>query len=80
MAFHDWISALGVGLILLAFVLVTFKRSTPDKPIVLLLNFVGAGLACWGAALIPSYPFVALEGIWAFVALLALMRTFYNPK
>lgn len=74
MAFHDWISALGVSLILLAFVLVTFRWSTPDKPITLTLNLVGAGLACWGAALIESYPFVVLEATWALVACIGLLK------
>lgn len=74
MAFHDWISTLGVSLILLAFVLVTFKWSTPDKPITLILNFIGAALACWGAALIESFPFVVLEGAWALVAGAGLLR------
>ena len=76
MAFHDWISTLGVSLILLAFVLVTFKWSTPDKPVTLALNLVGAGLACWGAALIESYPFVVLEATWALVAGIGLVKVF----
>jgi uncharacterized protein (DUF486 family) len=78
MAFHDWISTLGVSLILLAFVLVTFRWSTPDKPITLTLNLVGAALACWGAALIESYPFVVLEATWALVAGLGLLQRLFR--
>ena len=37
------------------------------------MNFVGAGLACAAAALIPFLPFVVLEGTWSLVALVALV-------
>ena len=80
MAFHDWISTLGVSLILLAFALVTFKWSTPNKPITPILNFIGAALACWGAALIQAFPFVVLEGVWALVALIGLFYILFNKK
>ena len=37
------------------------------------MNFIGAGLACAAAALIPFLPFVVLEGTWSLVALVALV-------
>ena len=30
----------------------------------LLLNFFGAGIACYASYLIPYFPFVILEGVW----------------
>lgn len=37
------------------------------------MNFIGAGLACVAAAIIPFIPFVVLEGTWSLVALVALV-------
>jgi hypothetical protein len=38
------------------------------------LNFLGAGLACYSSWLIGFMPFVLLEGCWAVVAAVALLR------
>ena len=40
----------------------------------LALNLVGASLACASSYLIDFLPFVLLEGTWAIVAGVALMR------
>jgi hypothetical protein len=44
------------------------------------LNAAGAGLACYSAFLIGFVPFVVLEGAWAVVAILALMRLLGRPS
>jgi hypothetical protein len=38
------------------------------------MNMVGAGMCCFSSYLIRFYPFVVLEGVWAFVALLSLFN------
>ncbi|HWD36394.1 MAG TPA: hypothetical protein VG840_09550 [Casimicrobiaceae bacterium] len=69
------IGALGVALLLAAFVLNLAKRLTTTAPTYSVLNLVGAGLACYSSYLIDFLPFVVLEGVWALAALGALVRT-----
>jgi hypothetical protein len=38
------------------------------------MNFIGAGICCFSSYLIKFYPFVVLEGVWGFVALLSLFN------
>jgi hypothetical protein len=40
----------------------------------LLLNFIGAGIACFASYLISYFPFVILEGVWAVVSLVSLVK------
>jgi hypothetical protein len=74
MTFADIITTLGVSLILLAFLLLNIKKITPTDKSYHILNMLGAGLACYGAVLINSIPFVVLEAIWAAVAIYGLIR------
>lgn len=68
------IGFVGVALLLLAFLsnLLGFLRA--DGRPYLLLNLLGAGMAGLSAALIPFWPFVVLEGVWALVAAVGLFR------
>lgn len=70
----DLIGSLGVGLLLVAFFLNLRGRLAHDARSYQLLNATGAGLACASAYLIGFAPFVVLEGTWAAVAILALVR------
>lgn len=74
MAPSDIINSLGVALILLAFVLHQFRVVTGQSASYLWINFIGSALACYGSILIAAYPFVVLEGVWAIVSLLGLLR------
>ena len=68
----DWIGSLGVFLILLAYVLnVIGKLNTKDISFIL-LNLIGATLACITSVLLDYVPFIILEGTWALVSLYAL--------
>lgn len=69
----DYINTAGVSLILLAFLLLQMKKVTAENRLYLLLNFTGAGLACYGSILIEAWPFVVLEGVWALVAGIGLL-------
>jgi hypothetical protein len=76
MSIENIINTAGVFLILLAFFLLTIGKLKSNNRIYLLLNITGGILACIGSYLINAIPFIILEGTWAIVALLALIRTF----
>jgi uncharacterized membrane protein len=69
------IGSAGVTLLLLAFFLNLFRYLRADGIPYLLLNLVGAALACLSSYLIDFMPFVLLEGTWSVVAAIALGRT-----
>ncbi|HXB39984.1 MAG TPA: hypothetical protein VNZ49_05535 [Bacteroidia bacterium] len=69
----DIINSFGVSLILLAFLLLTLKKTSPQSVTYNLLNLIGAGLVCYGSILINAVPFVVLEGIWCVVAVYGLL-------
>lgn len=72
------IGSAGVALLLLAFVLNLSKRLRATEPIYLGLNLAGAGLACYASYLLMFMPFVILEGVWALVALVGIVRGLRN--
>ncbi|MBC7446815.1 MAG: hypothetical protein H7330_02025 [Hymenobacteraceae bacterium] len=74
MTITDLIGSLGVGLLLLAFLLQLAGRLAAGSVAYALLNTVGAGLACLASALLPYWPFVVLEGSWTLVSLGALVK------
>ena len=69
------IGFIGVGLLLLAFVLNLAKILKAEGVSYLALNLVGAALACASSWMIDFMPFVILEGTWAAATLVALVRT-----
>lgn len=70
----DWIGSVGVFMILLAYFLNVMGKVNTSSYAFILLNLVGAILACMASVLIQYLPFVILEGTWAAVSLLALVR------
>ena len=74
MSIPDIINSVGVFLVLLAFFLLTLKKVNVQNTYYNLLNFVGAGLACYGSYLIKAMPFAVLEGTWSAVALYGLLK------
>ena len=68
------IGFVGVTLLLIAFFLNLFRLLKAKFNAYLALNLVGASLACASSYLIDFLPFVLLEGTWAIVAGVALMR------
>jgi len=64
----------GVALLLVAFLLNLMKLLRSDGHLYMGLNLVGAGLACYSSYLINFMPFVVLEGVWAVVALVGMVR------
>jgi hypothetical protein len=74
MSFAETIASVGVALILIAFVLNLAGVMGRGSRAYLLLNLVGALLACLSSVLITFIPFVILEAVWAAAALIGLVR------
>lgn len=70
----DLIGYFGVGLILLAYFLNLFNKIDNESLVYIWINLIGAGLACVSSVLIKSIPFMILEGTWALVSVVALVR------
>jgi hypothetical protein len=70
----DIIASTGVIILLIAFLLNLYKKLPAKSKTYSLLNFAGAGICCFASYMIKFYPFVLLEGIWAFVALVSLFK------
>lgn len=66
--------SLGVAILLIAFLLNLLKIIKTESLIYSLLNLIGAGIACYASYLISYFPFVILEGSWALVSLVAVLR------
>jgi hypothetical protein len=70
----DIIGSIGVALILIAFLLNLAGRLDRQSATYLVLNLVGAVLACLASFLVPFWPFVLLEGVWALAAAAGLAQ------
>jgi hypothetical protein len=66
--------SLGVTILLVAFVLNMLKIIQTESLAYPLLNFIGAGIACFASYLISYFPFVILEGVWAVVSFAAVIK------
>ncbi|MGC9343065.1 MAG: CBU_0592 family membrane protein [Bacteroidales bacterium] len=75
----DWIGSTGVFLILLAYLLLILHKLTRDSYIYLIMNAVGAGLACLASILLNYWPFIILEAAWTLVSVLAIINLRLKP-
>ncbi len=73
MSASDYIGAIGVGLLLIAYLLTVLKFFDQHHQLYLILNIIGAALACLASALILYWPFIILEGVWTIVSFIALL-------
>jgi hypothetical protein len=76
----ELIGATGVALLLLAFALTSFGWLGSRSALYHAMNVLGAGLSCTASAMIGFVPFVVLEGTWAVVALVALVRALWVSR
>ena len=76
MTLTDWIGCIGVTILLIAFFLNLTNKLSKDSLLYLVLNFVGAGIACVASVLLDYWPFIILEGIWTVVSAIGLLRYF----
>lgn len=78
MTHTDWIGFIGVFLILLAYILNVTGKLQSSSLSFILLNLFGAGLACLASVLMDYLPFIILEGVWAIVSLIALLKKLFT--
>lgn len=76
----DYLGFAGVSMILLAYFLNLRKWLDTDHLVYVLLNFVGAALACLASIIMEYLPFVLLEGVWFLVSAVALWRRFQGAR
>ena len=74
MKLSDIIASIGVIILLIAFLLNLYKKLPAESKTYSLMNFIGAGICCFASWMVSFYPFVILEGVWAFVALVSLFK------
>ena len=72
----DWIGFAGVFQILLAYVLNVIGKVGKNDLAFILLNLIGASMACYASVLMSYMPFILLEGIWAGVSMISLIKYF----
>ncbi len=72
----DWVGFVGVFQILLAYILNVSGIVSKKDLSFILLNLIGASVACLASVLMNYWPFILLEGIWAFISLISLVSYF----
>lgn len=70
----DWIGAIGVFQILLAYILNASGKLHRNDIRYILLNIIGAAMACLASILMKYLPFIILEGVWTIVSIHSLLR------
>lgn len=74
----DLIGFVGVSLILIAYFLNLNSMLEASDIRYILLNLIGAILACTASLMMAYYPFVLLEGTWTLVSLIAFIKYLKN--
>ena len=77
---NDYIGFTGVFILLIAFLLNLAGKLDKDSLVYILMNIIGAGLACLASYLIHYIPFIILEGTWTVVSIGALINYFFDSK
>ena len=72
MTLIDLIGFTGVTILLIAFALNASGKISRDHIAYILMNLIGAGIACAASVMLNYWPFIILEGAWALVSLAAL--------
>lgn len=70
----DWIGFIGVFQILLAYMLNVMGKVSHKDLSFILLNLIGAGMACLSSILLHYMPFIILEGVWTVISLISLIK------
>lgn len=70
----DWLGFIGVFLLLLAYLLQVVGKLKSKSLAFILLNLIGALLACFASILMEYLPFVILEGAWSLVSFISLLK------
>jgi hypothetical protein len=73
MTLTDWTGFIGVTILLIAFFLNLKDYIQKDGLTYLLLNSIGAAIACLASVMLKYVPFIILEGCWTLVSLYGLI-------
>lgn len=76
----DWIGFVGVFILLIAFFLNLVNVLHKNSSAYMLMNIIGAGIACYASVLIHYIPFIVLEGIWTVVSVAVFIQTLLKNK
>lgn len=76
----DWIGFIGVFQILVAYIFNITGTLEKNNLVFILLNLIGAGMACFASILLNYIPFILLEGVWTLVSFIALMKYIKWPQ
>jgi hypothetical protein len=76
----DIIGTIGVGLILIGYFSNIFSLIKKDDVIFYVLNILGGTIACFSSFLIRFWPFVILEGTWAIISIIGLLKSIKKPQ
>ena len=76
MTLTDWAGFIGVAILLVAYFLNLRDSIKKDSLPYLLLNVIGAAIACFASILINYMPFIILEGCWTIVSTVGLVNYF----
>lgn len=76
----DWIGFIGVTILLIAYFLNLRNLIKKESLVYLLLNLIGATIACFASILLHYWPFIILEGCWALVSLIGLFNYLIQIK
>lgn len=76
----DLIGSIGVTILLIAYFLNLTNRVTKDDFIYLVMNFIGAGTACFASILLHYLPFIILEASWTLVSIIGLFTYFRKTQ
>jgi hypothetical protein len=74
MSLQNIIASVGVGILLIAFFLNSFGYISNKNKWYAILNAVGGIISCYASWLADFYPFVVLNIIWSFTAILSLIK------
>ncbi|MEP6747627.1 MAG: hypothetical protein ABJB86_07870 [Bacteroidota bacterium] len=71
---NDLLGFSGVAILLVAYLLHQLNKMSKDGLAYILMNIIGAGLACLASYLINYVPFIILEATWTVVSIASLVR------
>lgn len=74
MSVANWVASIGVGILLVAFFLNIFGYVNNKSNLYALLNAIGGLISCYASWMVDFYPFVVLNIIWSFTAILSLFK------
>lgn len=76
----DIIGFIGVSILLIAFFLNITNKIAKESYLYLIMNFVGAALACLASILMNYLPFIILEGSWTLLSFIGIINKLNTKK